>query len=235
MLDVVTSANVACGFHAGDPRGLLRVCEQAAERGVVDRRPGRLPRPRRVRAPVHRPRPRRPAGRRGLPDRGAAGHLRAPPARRSATSSRTARSTTPSSTTRPRPPPWSRRSAGSTPRCRCWACPGRCCWRSPQAAGLPTVTEAFADRAYTPARHAGPAQRAGCRAARSRRRWPPGRCAWSSPARSRRSDGTAGHGRRRGRSASTATARAPCRWPPPSGPASRPPGSTLRPFVAVDG
>lgn len=35
MLDVVTSANVACGFHAGDPRGLLRVCEQAAARGVV--------------------------------------------------------------------------------------------------------------------------------------------------------------------------------------------------------
>ena len=35
MLDVVTSANVACGFHAGDPRGLLRVCEQAARRGVV--------------------------------------------------------------------------------------------------------------------------------------------------------------------------------------------------------
>jgi UPF0271 protein len=35
MLDVVTSANVACGFHAGDPRGLLRVCEQAADRGVV--------------------------------------------------------------------------------------------------------------------------------------------------------------------------------------------------------
>ena len=35
MLDIVTSANVACGFHAGDPRGLLRVCEQAAERGVV--------------------------------------------------------------------------------------------------------------------------------------------------------------------------------------------------------
>ena len=35
MLDVVSSANVACGFHAGDPRGLLRVCGQAAERGVV--------------------------------------------------------------------------------------------------------------------------------------------------------------------------------------------------------
>jgi 5-oxoprolinase (ATP-hydrolysing) subunit A len=34
MLGVVTSANIACGFHAGDPAGLLRVCSQAAERGV---------------------------------------------------------------------------------------------------------------------------------------------------------------------------------------------------------
>ncbi len=34
MLQIVTSANVACGFHAGDPAGLLRVCRRAAERGV---------------------------------------------------------------------------------------------------------------------------------------------------------------------------------------------------------
>ncbi|OSC40637.1 LamB/YcsF family protein [Mycobacterium decipiens] len=34
MLDIVTSANVACGFHAGDPAGLLRVCRSASERGV---------------------------------------------------------------------------------------------------------------------------------------------------------------------------------------------------------
>lgn len=34
MLDIVTSANVACGFHAGDPVGLLRVCRAAADRGV---------------------------------------------------------------------------------------------------------------------------------------------------------------------------------------------------------
>ncbi len=34
MLEIVTSANVACGFHAGDPAGLLRVCRSAAERGV---------------------------------------------------------------------------------------------------------------------------------------------------------------------------------------------------------
>ena len=34
MLDVVTSANVACGFHAGDPAGLARVCRAAARRSV---------------------------------------------------------------------------------------------------------------------------------------------------------------------------------------------------------
>ena len=35
LLDVVTSANVACGFHAGDPDVLRRVCHRAAEQGVV--------------------------------------------------------------------------------------------------------------------------------------------------------------------------------------------------------
>jgi UPF0271 protein len=35
LLDVVTSANIACGFHAGDPDILRRVCVRAAERGVV--------------------------------------------------------------------------------------------------------------------------------------------------------------------------------------------------------
>ncbi|MFC7490704.1 MULTISPECIES: LamB/YcsF family protein [unclassified Knoellia] len=35
MLDLVTSANVACGFHAGDPSILRRVCARAAERGVA--------------------------------------------------------------------------------------------------------------------------------------------------------------------------------------------------------
>jgi UPF0271 protein len=34
MLDIVTSANVACGFHAGDPATLVRVCRTAAARGV---------------------------------------------------------------------------------------------------------------------------------------------------------------------------------------------------------
>jgi len=35
LLDVVTSANVACGFHAGDPTLLRHTCELAAERGVT--------------------------------------------------------------------------------------------------------------------------------------------------------------------------------------------------------
>ncbi|HEX3198811.1 MAG TPA: 5-oxoprolinase subunit PxpA [Propionibacteriaceae bacterium] len=34
LLDIVTSANVACGFHAGDPNILRRVCEAAVSRGV---------------------------------------------------------------------------------------------------------------------------------------------------------------------------------------------------------
>lgn len=35
MLDIITSANVACGFHAGDALTLQRTCAAAAERGVV--------------------------------------------------------------------------------------------------------------------------------------------------------------------------------------------------------
>jgi 5-oxoprolinase (ATP-hydrolysing) subunit A len=35
LLEVVTSANIACGFHAGDPTILRRTCQRAAERGVA--------------------------------------------------------------------------------------------------------------------------------------------------------------------------------------------------------
>ena len=34
LLRIVTSANVACGYHAGDATVIRRACEQAAERGV---------------------------------------------------------------------------------------------------------------------------------------------------------------------------------------------------------
>jgi UPF0271 protein len=35
MLDIVTSANVACGFHAGDPEIMLKTAERAKARGVA--------------------------------------------------------------------------------------------------------------------------------------------------------------------------------------------------------
>jgi lactam utilization protein B len=35
LLDVITSANVACGFHAGDPLIMRRVCATAVQRGVT--------------------------------------------------------------------------------------------------------------------------------------------------------------------------------------------------------
>jgi UPF0271 protein len=35
MLELVTSANVACGFHAGDPATLRRTCVRAVELGVA--------------------------------------------------------------------------------------------------------------------------------------------------------------------------------------------------------
>jgi UPF0271 protein len=35
LLEVVSSANVACGFHAGDASTMRRVCALAAERGVA--------------------------------------------------------------------------------------------------------------------------------------------------------------------------------------------------------
>jgi UPF0271 protein len=35
LLDIVTSANVACGFHAGDPSTMRRICAAAAANGVA--------------------------------------------------------------------------------------------------------------------------------------------------------------------------------------------------------
>ncbi|MEU8659707.1 LamB/YcsF family protein [Actinoplanes philippinensis] len=35
LLDVVTSANVACGFHAGDPSTMATVCRRAVQKGVA--------------------------------------------------------------------------------------------------------------------------------------------------------------------------------------------------------
>ena len=43
LLDVVSSANVACGFHAGDPRVMRRTVEVARAKGVgIGAHPGYL-------------------------------------------------------------------------------------------------------------------------------------------------------------------------------------------------
>ena len=35
LMQIITSANIACGFHAGDPSIMRRTCEMAVERGVA--------------------------------------------------------------------------------------------------------------------------------------------------------------------------------------------------------
>ena len=37
LLAIVTSANIACGFHAGDPLTIRRACAGAIARGVTSR------------------------------------------------------------------------------------------------------------------------------------------------------------------------------------------------------
>ena len=35
LMEIITSANVACGFHAGDPLTLRKACQLAAGRGIT--------------------------------------------------------------------------------------------------------------------------------------------------------------------------------------------------------
>lgn len=43
MLSLVSSANIACGFHAGDPQVIVKACRLARERGVsIGAHPGFL-------------------------------------------------------------------------------------------------------------------------------------------------------------------------------------------------
>lgn len=51
ILPVVTSANIACGFHAGDPLGILKTVRKAVELGVTIWCSCVLPRPRRLWSP----------------------------------------------------------------------------------------------------------------------------------------------------------------------------------------
>jgi len=52
LLQVVTSANIACGFHAGDPTTLLRTLRGGGRGRSGDRGAGRLRRPPQLRPPL---------------------------------------------------------------------------------------------------------------------------------------------------------------------------------------
>ena len=150
MLGLVTSANVACGFHAGDPAALRHSCAGGRRAGRPDRCAGRLPRPRRVRKALHRRHAGRSDRRRDLPDRRAAGARARGRGHRSATSNPMARCTTRSSTTTTRPAPSPRRYTPSTRTSPCSGWPDRCSSPRRERLGLRTVPEAFADRSYRP-------------------------------------------------------------------------------------
>ena len=210
LLALVTSANVACGFHAGDPRILLQTCRWAVAQGVaigaqvayrdlagfgrrfIDVRPG---------GPDRRHRSTRSARCEGLrAGRGRPGLLRQA-ARRALQRDRAPRGAGRRG--------GRRRSASYDPGLPVLGLPGLgggCALA--EAAGLTTVAEAFADRAYTPEGTLVPRGAAGRGAARRRPRWPtglPADGAWTSQVEA--VDGTPSSSRPP-RSACTATPRA---------------------------
>ena len=125
MLDIVTRANVACGFHAGDPHAAphLRAGRRgagwsSAPRSATGTWPGSA-------AASSTWSPAELADDVRLPDRGAAGDVpggRHRGALREAARRAVQRDRAPRAS---RPRRWSRRCATTTRRCRCSACPAR--------------------------------------------------------------------------------------------------------------
>ena len=139
----VSSANLACGFHAGDP-GTIRVAPGGRDRGRRrDRRAPRAAGPRRLRAP--------PDDADAAGDRATTRSTRsarctpssAPRARPCTTSSRTARSTPRSRSPATSTPRRScRPSASSTPSCRSSRSPARACSARPSGSASPSSPRA---------------------------------------------------------------------------------------------
>ena len=187
MLDVVTSANVACGFHAGDPRPPAG-CAQAAARGVV------------IGAQVGY-RDLAGFGRRFLDVDPAdltadvvyqVGALdsdsRAPPA------PGPLRQAARRAVQRRRPPRGPGRGRGRGGRRRpalpCWACPARCCWPRRRRPGCRPSPRPSPTAPTPPTARWCPRTEHGRRAARPRRGRRPGRAAGRHRAgRRRRRDG----------------------------------------------
>ena len=137
MLSLVSSANIACGGHAGDSETMFQTLTLAAHNGVVVGGPSRLSRPAGLR-PAHHP-DEQPGDREdgGGPDRRPS--WRSPPSfpSRSATSRPTARSATSPPVTPVSQRPSSKRCSPSIRAWRCWrsreprwsGSPGRPAWR----------------------------------------------------------------------------------------------------------
>ncbi len=180
LLAVVTSANVACGYHAGTTAIMREVCAEAARRGVsVGAQVSYDDRPNFGRVALRRAggRAARAGGRPGRHadrDRGRRGR------RACATSSRTVRSTTGSPTTSTRPRPFSPGRA----TCRCSGCPVAAILTLATSHGREVWHEGFPDRGYTDEGRLVPRDRPGAvleEEGRGRRRRPrardPGRLA----------------------------------------------------------
>ena len=182
LLGALSSANIACGFHSGDPVTMERTVRLCLDQGVaIGAHPG-FRGPRRVRPPHHRDVPRRGARRRPLParrparlrgrgGRPARARVAARPARQPDHHRRGVRRGRAGRGRGLRSRARGRRAAGPDPR------PGRRAWPAHRPPGLP--------RPGLPARRRpGVAARARCRAARPRR-----------DHRARRDDGAQGRGR----------------------------------------
>ena len=176
ILDLLTSANVACGFHAGDPRTMDLDRSAMRRTRCCDRRPPELSRRGRLRSPRDGSDRRRGPHRHDLPVRRAVGIRRrarhdavAPgPARPAGQPGRDAAGLRGGGRRRGRrggPEPRGAR-AGRVPRRRGPGARPRRRHRGDRRPGLPRR------------RHAGAAERAGRRHPRRRRRSPPAPCGW---------------------------------------------------------
>ena len=146
----ITSCNIACGSHAGDPEVMRRTVRLARDNGVaIGAHPG-LPdlvglRPARDERDARRGR-----GLVLVSDRRADGDRARRRASRCSTSRRTARSTTWRSATRGWPTRSRAPSRRSIRSLLLFGLPGYAAARAREAAGLPVAAEGFADRSYEP-------------------------------------------------------------------------------------
>ncbi len=163
LLSVVTSANVACGFHAGDPVTMRRVCDWAAERGVRIGAQVSYRDLAGLRAARDGRAARRTGGRGGLPDRRPGG-LRARGGHARVVRQAARRALQPRRARRGAGGGGGRRRAAGRQALPVLGLPGsRLLAAAPRRRACPAVPEAFADRAYTDGGHARAARPGGRR------------------------------------------------------------------------